>query len=201
MEKKEILPNIKKEFTLGFSAMAVNTVLLYVGVVVCSLIYKVDAKNARLWYADWPQDTSSRTFFVRPALALFGVFLLFALKNIYDIRFYRIQLQARNDRVRLKRVTEWVLYVLVTVLLVALIFLCFSCGESFFDTYTFENAILGNAVDSLLYFVTPFLYIIHAVVRVILKKAGIQTGDNKPKTRAERRREDRDRAKKKSGKK
>ena len=201
MEKKETLPDIKKEFTLGFSAMAVNTVLLYAGVFLFSLIYKAGAKDAQLLFANWAQDASSQTFFVQPALALFGIFLLFALKNLYDLRFYHIQLQARNDHAKLKRVMEWIVYVLVTVLLVALIFICFSCGQNFFDTYTFESAALGNAAYSFLYFVIPLLYPLHAAVRAVMKKAGIKTGGDMPKTRAERRREERDKAKKKSGKK
>lgn len=200
MEKKETLPNIKKEFTLGFSALAVNTVLLYAGVFLFSLIYKAGAEDARLASADWSGDASSKTFFVQPALALLGIFLLFGLKNLYDLRFYRIQLQARNDHAKLRRAAEWILYVPVTVLFIALIFLCFSCGKNFFDTYTFESAALGNAAYSLLYFVTPLLYVLHAIVRVILQKAGIRAGDDKPKTRAERRREERNKEKKKSGK-
>lgn len=201
MEKKETLPNIKKEFTLGFSALAVNTVLLYAGVFLFSLLYKAGAKDAQLLSAAWAGDASSQTFFVQPVLALIGIFLLFALKNLYDLRFYRIQLQAKYDHAKLRRVMEWILYVLVMVLLVALIFICFSCGKNFFDTYTFESAALGNAAYSLLYFVLPLLYIIHAVIRIILNKAGIKTGDEKPKTRAERRREDRDKAKKAARKK
>lgn len=196
MEKKETMPNIKKEFTVGFSAMAVNTVLLYAGVFLFSLLYKAGAEDADLLTAEWAGDAASKTYFVQPGIALLGIMLLFVLKNIYDHRFYLIQRQARDDHAKIKRVMEWVLYVLVTVLLVALIFICFSCGENFFDTYTFESAGLGNAAYSVLYFVTPLLYIIHAIVRMILKKAGIQTGGSKPKTRAERRRQERDEAKK-----
>ncbi|MCM1104393.1 MAG: hypothetical protein NC409_09835 [Clostridium sp.] len=198
MDKRE--PNIKKEFTLGFSALAVNTVVLYAGVFLFSILYKAGAKSAQFISADGPAWISEQTFFVRPALALLGIFLLFALKNLYDVRFYHIQRQARDDHAKLKRVAEWILYVLVTVLLIALIFLCFSCGENFFDTYTFESAGLGNAAYSLLYFVIPLLYAIHAIVRVILKKAGVWTEEAKPQTRAQRRRQERDRAKK-SGKK
>lgn len=201
MEKKETLPDIKKEFTVGFSAFAVNTVLLYVGVFLFSLLYKTGARDAQLMSLEWSGDAASQTFFVQPAIGLLGIFLLFVLKNLYDLRFFRIQIQARNDHARFKRVLEWVLYVLVTVLLVVLIFICFSCGENFFDTYTFESAALGNAAYSVLYFVIPLLYAIHAIVRVILKKAGIKTGEDRPKTRAERRREDRDKAKKESRKK
>lgn len=200
MDKKETLPNMKKEFTLGFSALAVNTVVLYAGVFLFSLLYKAGAKNAQLVSVDWTGDASSQTFFVQPALALLGIFLLFALKNLYDLRFYHIQRQARDDRAKLKRAAEWILYVLVMVLLIALIFLCFSCGRNFFDTYTFESAGLGNAAYSLLYFVTPLLYVIHAVARVIWRKAGMKTGDEKPQTRAQRRRQERDKAKK-SGRK
>ncbi|MCM1538094.1 MAG: hypothetical protein NC254_06825 [bacterium] len=194
MDKKE--PNIKKEFTLGFSALAVNTVVLYAGVFLFSLLYKAGAKSAQLISADGPSWSSEQTFFVQPALGLFGIFLLFALKNVYDLRFYHIQRQARDDRAKLRRVAEWIVYVLVMVLLVALIFLCFSCGKNFFDTYTFESAGLGNAAYSLLYFVTPLLYAIHAIVRVILKKAGVWTEEAKPQTRAQRRRQERDKAKK-----
>lgn len=201
MEKKDTLPNIKKEFTLGFSAFAVNTVLLYAGVFLFSLLYKAGAGNAQLLSVDWVGDASSQTFFVQLVPAMSGILLLFALKNLYDFRFYRIQLQARNEHAKLRRVVEWILYVLVMVLLVALIFICFSCGKNFFDTYTFESAALGNAAYTLLYLVTPLLYVLHAIVRMILKKAGIRAEDEKPKTRAQRRREDRDKAKKKSGKK
>lgn len=201
MEKKETLPNIKKEFTLGFSAFAINTVLLYVSVFLLSLLYKAGATDAQMMSLDWSGDAASRTFFVQPALGLLGIFLLFVLKNLYDLRFFRIQIQARDDHARFKRVMEWVLYVPVTILLIALIFICFSCGENFFDTYTFESASLGNAAYSVLYFAVPLLYAIHAIVRVILKKAGIRTEDDRPKTRAERRRESRDKAKKESHKK
>ena len=196
MEKKETLPNVKKEFTVGFPAMAVNTILLYAGVFLFSLLYKAGAERAALLSSDWSGDASSETFFVQPGLALFGILLLFVLKNGYDYRFYRIQTQARDDHARIKRVMEWVVYVLVMVLLTALIFICFSCGENFFDTYTFESAGLGNAAYTVLYFVTPLLYVIHAIVRLVLKKAGIQTGSDKPETRAERRRQERDKAKK-----
>lgn len=201
MEKKETLPNMKKEFTLGFPAFAVNTVLLYVGVFLLSILYKAGAKDAQLLSSDWAGDVSSKTFFVQPVLALAGILFLFVLKNLYDLRFYRIQRHARDERAKLRRVMEWILYVLVMILFVVLIFVCFSCGENFFDTYTFESAALGNAAYSLLYFVMPLLYAVHAIIRVILKKAGVKIGDEKPKTRAERRREDRDKTKKKPGKK
>lgn len=201
MEKKETLPNIKKEFMVGFPAMAVNTILLYAGVFLFSLLYKAGAKSAALLSPGWSGDASSETFFVQPGLALFGILLLFLLKNGYDYRFYRIQMQARDDRARIRRVMEWVVYVLVMVLLVALIFICFSCGENFFDTYTFESAGLGNAAYTVLYFVTPLLYAVHAIIRLILKKAGIRPGSDMPKTRAERRRQERDKAKKVAGRK
>ena len=74
MEKKETLPNIKKEFTLGFSALAVNTVLLYAGVFLFSLLYKAGAKDAQLLSAAWAGDASSQTFFVQPVLGLNGDF-------------------------------------------------------------------------------------------------------------------------------
>ncbi len=193
--KKEELPNLKKEFTVGISAFIVNTIVLALGVYVFSLLYKAGARNAQEIAAYWPDDVSSQTFFVRPAAGAAGILLLFLLKNWYDVRFYHIQLQARNDRARARRVLEWGLYVLVMGLMTVLIFFCFSCGKDFFDDYTFESAGLGNAAYSLLYFVTPLLYVIHALIRLVLKKAGIQTGAEKPKTRAQRRREEREAAK------
>ncbi len=189
--KEEAVMNLKKEFTVGISAMIVNTLALYLGIYLFSLLYKAGAENALADPVCWTEDAIAQTYFVQPVAGIAGILLVFALKNFYDLRFFHIQRQARNERARIRRALEWVIYVLVTVLMIVLIFLCFSCGKDFFDDYTFESAGLGNVMYTILYFVVPLLYAIHAIIRVILKKAGIQTGEERPMTRAERRREER----------
>lgn len=188
-KEKDEMPNLKKEFTVGMSAMIVNSILLFAGVYVFSLLYKLGAQGAQDGAQYFSDVIISQVHYVHPFAGLAGILALFLFKNWYDFRFYKIQIQARNDRARVRRVLEWILYVLVTLLLIVWIFLRFSCGKSFFDDYTFESAPLGNFAYSLLYVVTPLLYIIHAIVRAVLKKAGVQLGDERPMTRAERRRE------------
>ena len=55
------------------------------------------------------------------------------------------------------------------VLMEVFMFMTFSCGRNFFDTYTFQNASLGNVAYTVLYFVIPVLYPIQAIVRLVFR--------------------------------
>ena len=104
---------------------------------------------------------------MNPIFGVIGILLLFLLKNIYDVRFSRIQRWAKEHHRKLLRVCEWFLYVVLMFIQEIFTFANFSCGRNFFDTYTFENAILGNIAYTMLYIILPLLYPIQAIVRLI----------------------------------
>lgn len=155
---------LKQQLINGLPAMLIDTVLLYVGTYIFSLLYKTFVKY------EFSTGTDI-TYYVSPATGFFGILLLFVLKNVYDIRFYRIQLWAKETRQKWIRVGEWIAYVFFMFFLEMISFICFSCGNNFFDTYTFENAVFGNMAYTLLYVIIPLLYPIQAIVRLIFRKA------------------------------
>lgn len=157
----------KDEFTLGAPAVMVDTILLYLGVWIFSVLYKAFVNYT---IESGTDAMASVTYYVSPVTGLLGVVLFFILKNVYDLRFYKIQSRAKKWRQKNKRILEWVMYVLSAVLLEMLIFWCFFCGNNFFDTYTFENEVLANVTHTILLIVVPLLYPMHAIVRVIMNK-------------------------------
>lgn len=157
----------KQELTTGISAFIVDTILLFLGVWIFSMIYKAFVTYELVHSMD--ALLASITYYVSPATGILGILLLFILKNVYDIRFYRIQMWAREHKRKILRLSEWILYVCMMIFFELFAFLCFSCGWDFFDTYTFESPILGNLAYTLLYIVMPFLYAIHALARLLSK--------------------------------
>lgn len=167
--KKEKLPKQKgwrAECTTGLTALFIDTILLFAGAYLFGLLYKAFVAYELPTGSD---AYASITFYVSPITGVIGILLLLLLKSIYDIRFYRIQDQARAWHEKLKRVTEWVLYVLFMLVFEIVIFVNYSCGTDFFDTYTFENGILGNVAYSLLYIVMPLIYPIEAFIRLLIR--------------------------------
>lgn len=157
----------KQQLTVGMPAMLIDTVLLFLGTYIFSLLYKAFV----VYEISTGQDAlSSIIFYVSPVTGFLGILLLFVLKNVYDARFYRIQMWAKERRRKLLRVGEWVLYVFVMAVFEVLAFICYSCGNDFFDTYTFENPVFGNLAYTMLYILIPLLYPIQALVRWIFKK-------------------------------
>ena len=159
--------NWKQELTTGISAFIIDTILLFLGVWIFSMIYKAFVTYELVHSTDTLM--ASITYYVSPVTGILGILLLFILKNIYDIRFYRIQMWAREHKRKILRLGEWILYVCVMILFIFFAFLCFSCGWDFFDTYTFENPVISNLAYTLLYIVMPLLYTIHALARLLLK--------------------------------
>lgn len=156
----------QQELKTGAPAMIIDTVLLFVGIYLFSLVYKLAVSNQLSMGQD---SVSSVIYYVNPILGMVGILLLFLLKNIYDVRFYRIQRWAKECHKKLERVTEWFLYVVLMLIEEVFTFANFSCGRNFFDTYTFENAMLGNVAYTILYVILPLLYPIHAIVRLIFR--------------------------------
>ncbi len=156
----------KQEICFGLPAMLIDTVILYAGIYLFSLVYKISISSSFTMGQD---STSSITYYVNPIWGILGVLLLFLLKNVYDVRFFRIQYRAKKLHRRLERVTEWMMYVVFMLVQEVLVFAAFSCGRDFFDTYTFENASLGNTAYTVLYVLLPLLYPVQAIVRVVFK--------------------------------
>lgn len=157
----------KQELTTGISAFIVDTILLFLGIWIFSMIYKAFVTYELVHSAD--ALLASVTYYVSPTTGILGILLLFILKNVYDIRFYRIQMWAREHKRKFLRLSEWILYVCMMIFFEVFAFLCFSCGWDFFDTYTFESPVLGNLAYTLLYIVMPLLYAIHALARMLSK--------------------------------
>lgn len=156
----------QQAFTTGFPAMILDSVLLFLGIYIFSLIYKAFISAE---FAMGQDSMATMVYYVSPVSGIFGVLLLFALKNVYDVRFYRIQRAAKLEHKKILRVNEWTLYVLLMVLMEVFTFMTFSCGRDFFDTYTFENALLGNVAYTMLYIIMPLLYPIQAIVRMVFR--------------------------------
>lgn len=154
----------QQELKTGMPGMALDSVLLFVGIYLFSLVYKLLVSDQ----VSMGQDSvSSVIYYVNPIFGVIGILLLFLLKNIYDVRFFRIQRWAKEHHRKLLRVCEWFLYVVLMFIQEIFTFANFSCGRNFFDTYTFENAILGNIAYTMLYIILPLLYPIQAIVRLI----------------------------------
>ena len=167
-KEQSIQTGWKQELVLGLPAMVIDTILLYLGTYIFSLLYKAFVA----YELSTGEDVlSSVIFYVSPVTGFLGILLLFILKNIYDVRFYRIQLWAKQRHQKLRRAGEWILYVFFMIVLEFVSFICFSCGLDFFDTYTFENPSFGNMAYTMLYIIIPLLYPIQAFVRWIFKKA------------------------------
>lgn len=156
----------QQAFTTGFPAMFLDSVLLFLGIYIFSLIYKAFISAE---FSMGQDSMATMVYYVSPVSGIFGVLLLFVLKNVYDVRFYRIQRAAKLEHKKILRVNEWMLYVLLMVLMEVFTFMTFSCGRDFFDTYTFENALLGNVAYTMLYIIMPLLYPIQAIVRMVFR--------------------------------
>lgn len=156
----------QQALTTGFPAMILDSVLLFLGIYIFSLIYKAFISAE---FAMGQDSMATKVYYVNPVWGIFGILLLFILKNVYDVRFYRIQRAAKLEHKKILRVNEWTLYVLLMVLMEVCTFMTFSCGRNFFDTYTFQNASLGNMAYTMLYFVMPVLYPIQAIVRLVFR--------------------------------
>lgn len=155
-----------KAFRTGFPAMILDSVLLFLGTFIFSVIYKAVISGE---FSMGQDSSASMIYYVSPVFGMLGILLLFILKNVYDVRFYRIQRAAKEEHKKLLRVNEWTLYVMLMIALEVFTFITFSCGRNFFDTYTFENAVLGNVAYTMLYIVMPLLYPIQAIVRLIFR--------------------------------
>lgn len=156
----------QQALTTGFPAMIVDSILLFVGIYIFSLIYKAFISAE---FSMGQDSLATMVYYVSPVSGIFGILLLFILKNVYDVRFYRIQRAAKREHKKVLRVNEWTLYVMLMVLMEVFTFMTFSCGRDFFDTYTFENALLGNVAYTMLYIVMPLLYPIQAIVRMVFR--------------------------------
>lgn len=156
----------QQALTTGFPAMILDSVLLFLGIYIFSLVYKAFI-NAE--FAMGQDSMATKVYYVNPVWGIFGILLVFVLKNVYDVRFYRIQRAAKLEHKKILRVNEWTLYVLLMVLMEVFMFMTFSCGRNFFDTYTFQNASLGDVAYTVLYFVIPVLYPIQAIVRLVFR--------------------------------
>ncbi len=156
----------QQALTTGFPAMILDSVLLFLGIYIFSLIYKAFISAE---FSMGQDSMATMVYYVSPVSGIFGILLLFVLKNVYDVRFYRIQRAAKLEHKKILRVNEWTLYVLLMVLMEVFTFMTFSCGKDFFDTYTFENALLGNVAYTMLYIIMPLLYLIQAIVRMVFR--------------------------------
>lgn len=168
----------KSELRSGLPAMLIDTVILFAGIYLFSLVYKIAVSD----YFQMGQDnTSSVTYYVNPVWGFLGILLLFGLKNIYDIHFHYIQHRSKMLHRKLERVTEWMMYIVFMLAQEVAAFAVYSCGRDFFDTYTFANAALGNVAYTILYVILPLLYPIHAIVRVIVKHTAGRQNSEKEK--------------------
>ncbi len=155
-----------KAFRTGFPAMILDSVLLFLGTFIFSVIYKTFISSE---FSMGQDSAASMVYYVSPVSGMLGILLLFVLKNVYDVRFYRIQLAAKKEHKKLLRVNEWAVYVMLMIALEVFTFMTFSCGRNFFDTYTFESAVLGNVAYTMLYIIMPLLYPIQAIVRLVFR--------------------------------
>lgn len=181
-ESKDMAPEEqngwRSELRFGLPAMLIDTVILFAGIYLFSLVYKIAVSD----YFQMGQDnTSSITYYVNPVWGFLGILLLFGLKNVYDIRFYHIQYRSKRLHRRLERVTEWMMYIVFMLMQEVAAFAVYSCGRNFFDTYTFADAALGNIAYTILYVILPLLYPIHAIVRVIVKHTAGRQNSGKEK--------------------
>lgn len=175
-QREELRHGFVYELTLGLPSIAVNTVLLMLGLYLLSLIYKLgavaDASTGAVAVAGngFFDGYSDLYYTVHPFAGCVAVLLVFVLKNIYDIRFYRLQMDAKDAHKKGVRIFAWFLYILITIWYIVLTFLFFMCGKTFWETYGLENAFMDNFCHTILFILAPLCYPIQAMVRFVMQK-------------------------------
>ncbi|MBQ0042807.1 MAG: hypothetical protein KBS85_05765 [Lachnospiraceae bacterium] len=162
------------ELTLGLPSIAVNSIILFAGIFVLSLLYKAGATllsgaGSQLAVENFFLSVGSE-YIVNPVAAFFATILLFVLKNIYDIRFYLLLQDAKKSHKKGVRIIAVILYILIMVWFMILTFIWFRCGRSFWDYYYFTDSFLANFCDTILFVLCPLCYVIQAIVRYIMRK-------------------------------
>lgn len=174
-QKESSRSGIRYELTLGLPSIAVNSIVFFGILFLLSLLFKAGAVQESMQVTQTGGtgffDTFAEGYYlVNPVASIFAVLLLFVVKNIYDLRFYRLQMDAKDAGKTGVRIAAWIIYILVIIWEMILTFILFMCGRTFWETYTYESSFQGDFCGTILFVLCPLCYLIQAIVRLVYRR-------------------------------